>query len=336
MRAKPGENERVAAFRRNAQLEDLLHALNGTLSCAEEQLLAKASALGPDYPVIIVMGPLRSGTTLFMQWLARGGAVAYPTNLLSRFYGAPLVGARVQQLLTDPRFNFRDEMLDFNSQISFESENGKTRGALAPNEFWYFWRRFLPFRDLDWLPDAELHQVVDRDRLVGELSALTRVFGKPFALKGMILNYNIPFLDSIFKKVLFVQIKRDPVMNVASILEARRRQYGSEREWYSFKVREYPLLKDRGPVSQCAGQLHFINKAVTQGMATVSASRKLLVQYEDFCRNPRRVFDQLLEKLAIGKDVTAYNGPSSFEQRRTGDLPNQRAIEKALAEFSAQ
>jgi hypothetical protein len=193
----------------------MLSDLNGTLKCAEEQLLANATTLGQEFPIIFVMGPLRSGTTLFTQWLANTGAVAYPTNLLSRFYGAPAIGAQVQLLLTDPRFNFRNEILDFNSAVSFESENGKTRGALAPNEFWYFWRRFLPFGELDWLSDEELLRVVDQKKLVAELTTLTRVFGKPFALKGMILNYNIPFLDAIFEKAIFIQLRRDPVTQSA-------------------------------------------------------------------------------------------------------------------------
>jgi sulfotransferase family protein len=335
MHTKPEDDERVAAFKRNTQLESLLGTLNGTLRCAEEQLLANASALGPDYPIVFVMGTLRSGTTLFMQWLARGGVAAYPTNLISRFFGAPVVGAQIQLLLTDPRFNFRNEILEFNSSISFESENGKTRGALAPNEFWYFWRRFLPFGELDWLPDEELHRVVDTKRLVGELTALTRVFGKPFALKGMILNYNIPFLDAIFRKALFVQLKRDPVTNVASILEARKAQLGSESAWYSFKIPEYPRLKDLDPVSQCAGQLHYINKAVAQGMATLNADRKLIVQYEDFCENPCHVFDELVEKLHIGKGAAGYKGPPGFARSRAAAVPNRRAIERALGEFAS-
>jgi len=336
MHTKPEEKERVAVFKRNIQLENLLSTLNGALKCAEEQLLSTLSTFGPDYPIMFVMGPLRSGTTLFMQWLATCGFVAYPTNLLSRFYGAPVVGAQIQLLLTDPRFNFRNEILDFTSPISFDSENGKTKGALEPNEFWYFWRRFLPFQELDWLPDEELFRVVDQEKLVGELAALTRVFGKPFALKSMILNYNIPFLNAIFKKALFIQIKRDPVTNVASILEARKRQLGSENEWYSFKIPEYPQLKHLDPVTQSAGQLHYINKAVTQGMAMVDTSRKLVVQYEDFCQNPRQVFNLLIEKMNVTETDISYLGPEKFTLTRVADFPNGAVIEKALTGFEAQ
>ena len=123
-----GDEEREAAFRRNTELERLLKSLNRTLGPAEENLLATASDLGADHPLVFIMGPLRSGTTLFMQWLASSGIVAYPSNLLSRFYAAPAVGAQIQLLLTDPRYNFRDEILDFTGPVTFDSENGKTIG----------------------------------------------------------------------------------------------------------------------------------------------------------------------------------------------------------------
>ena len=327
------DGKRAQAFRRNARLEELLDTLNRFLACSEQAALKQYSEQQMDHPVVFVMGPHRSGTTLFMQWLANSGVVAYPTNMLSRFYGAPLVGASIQILLTDPRFNFRNEILDFNSRIRYDSENGKTEGALAPNEFWYFWRRFLPFRELDWLSDEELFRVVDRKSLVDELSGLTRVFGKPFALKGMILNYNIPYLDSIFKNALFVQIKRDPVTNVASILDARKRQLGSEKEWYSFKIPEYPQLKDLDPITQSAGQLHYINKAVSLGMSNLDEGRRLVVQYESFCQNPVATYAQLVEKLGLDTRPD-YRGPERFSLSRSYDLPQRDGILNALSKFT--
>lgn len=330
------DNHRSHAFKRNLTLETLLSKINDSLSSAENMALRNYSTGYEDYPVIFVMGPHRCGTTLFMQWLANSGLVAYPTNLLSRFYAAPVIGAQIQLMLTDQRYNFRNEIFDFNSPISFESDNGKTKGALAPNEFWYFWRRFLPFHELDWLSDEELFRVVDKEKLVGELETLTRVFGKPFALKSMILNYNIPFLDATFEKAIFIQIKRDPVTNVASILEARKRQLGSEKEWYSFKIPEYSQLKDLDAITQSAGQLHYISAAVTKGMESVSASRKLVVQYEEFCQDPRCVFEELLTKLELSGNGNGYCGPDQFSMSRNPDVEDRELIEKALSEFSVE
>lgn len=321
--------KRTEQFSRNKLLEHLLSELNSELSGAEHEVLSKVS-VEQSFPLILVMGPMRSGTTLFMQWLANTGLVAYPTNLLSRFYQAPILGAKIQLLLTDPRFNFRDELGEFIQQTGYQSENGKTKGALAPNEFWYFWRRFLSEPQRDVWTDNELNQSMDIKTLRAELIGMMGVLEKPFAAKGMLFNYNIPFLDSIFEKILFVQIKRDSVTNVASVLEARKRQLGNETDWYSFKIPEYQQLKELDPITQVCGQVHYINKAVTEGLETVDESRKLVVQYEDFCINPEHFFYELVEKLGV--DAAKYNGPSKFTLSQK-EINNAKLISKAMLDF---
>lgn len=280
------------------------------------------------------MGPLRSGTTLFTQWLANTGLVSYPTNLLSRFYQAPVIGAKIQLLLTDPRYNFRDELGEFSQQAEYKSENGKTKGVLAPNEFWYFWRRFLADPGRDVWSDDELRSTMDTKTMLAELAGVMDVFQKPFAAKGMLFNYNIPFLDSLFDKVLFVQIKRDPLANIASVLDARKRQLGSVETWYSFKIPEYEQLIGLDPVTQVAGQVYYINRAVSTGLRDVADRRKLVVQYEDFCENPARVCGEILARIRPEGPDFSYVGPESFGTTRNADFPNRDAIARAYANFS--
>jgi len=302
---------RTTQFRRNELLEKLLAELGGDLQPAENRLTAHyQQTTGMRYPLILVMGPLRSGTTLFTQWLANTGLIAYPTNLLSRFYQAPIIGAKIQLLLTDPRYNFRDELGEFVQQAEYISDNGKTKGVLALNEFWYFWRRFLAEPGRDVWTDEELRQSMDTRTMLAELAGMMDVFQKPFAAKAMLFNYNIPFLDSILEKVIFVQIKRDPAANAASVLEARKRQLGSESAWYSFKIPEYEQLKNLEPSEQVAAQVHCINEAVTAGLTHVADRRKLVVQYEDFCATPEVYFSHLAELLG---SPASYNGPGSFQ-----------------------
>lgn len=308
------KEERSEEFSKVPDLELLLDELNSNLSSANEKFLSDTA---DRYSKIFVVGPLRSGTTFFTQWLANTGLVAYPTNLLSRFFGAPLVGAKIQQLLTDPRYNFRNEILDFNSDITFSSDNGKTKGALAPNEFWYFWRRFLPFQELDYLPADQLKQKADLAGFRDELNALANIFEKPFAMKAMIMNQNIPELAEQFEKALFIWIRRDPVFNIQSALEARKRQYGDIHTWYSFKIKEYPDLKNLEPLESVAGQIAAINRSVEQGIAMLPARQKLVVKYEDFCRRPQHyhqeIVNQLKEQHSINEDEhTAYGGEQSF------------------------
>lgn len=322
---------RTPQFRRNELLEGLLTELGSDLQVAEQALVSRyASRSEMPYLLILVMGPLRSGTTLFTQWLANTGLVAYPTNLLSRFYQAPILGAKIQLLLTDPRYNFRDELGEFFRQAEYESENGKTKGVLAPNEFWYFWRRFLADPGRDAWSDDELRSTMDTRTMVAELIGLMDVFRKPFAAKGMLFNYNIPFLNSVFDKILFVQIKRNPISNIASILDARIRQHGDSSAWYSFKIPEYDELINQSPVMQAAAQVHYINKAVEAGMNSIPETRRMVVEYEAFCECPEMVFYGLCDK--IGAD-SEYLGPDSFSVSRNLPTMDTREIRRAIDLF---
>jgi len=307
------EFERQPEFKRNEKLEELLSEINSILEVAEAKIVKLFHM--PRYPLIFIVGCARSGSTLMMQWLAKTGKFAYPSNLLSRFYGAPYIGAKIQKLLTDPEYDFNTEIFDFGNEISFSSNLGKTKGALEPNEFWYFWRRFIPNKNPEYLDDKALVQV-NTKQFAAELAAIEAVFDKPVAMKGHILQFNIPFLSNVLKKVLFVFIKRNPLYNIQSLLEARVKYFGDRRPWYSVRPREYDKLIGLDPFCQVAGQIYFTNKAVQHGLKQIDASRWLQVNYEDFCESPGKVFSQILEKLKNqGMDIDnwEYEGPESFQ-----------------------
>lgn len=308
--------KRTKSFKRNTSLESLLSEINSDLWSVEQNLIQNVNL---DLPIVFIVGPHRSGSTLLLQWLANSGIFSYPTNLLSRFYKAPMMGAKLQLLLADERYNYRDELKDFQSELSFQSDNGKTKGALAPNEFWYFWRRFLPFEELDYLPTEALLQKADTKTMVAEFAGMMNVFEKPMALKAMILNYNIDFLDQLFDKAIFIHTKRDPLTNIESALKARERQLGSIDKWYSFKIPEYEKLSKLNPYEQVAGQIFHINQAVESGLSKVAEHKKMTVNYEDFCENPEYFFNELKGKLAKnGYDVDAeYSLPEKFELTRS-------------------
>jgi hypothetical protein len=310
---------RTEKYARVSALEELLWDLNSNIKSANHKYLEDSAER---YTKIFIMGPHRSGSTLFMQWLANTGLVAYPTNLLSRFFGAPLVGAKIQQLLADPDYNFRNEILDFNSDINFSSDNGKTKGALAPNEFWYFWRRFLPFDELDYLPSQQLREKADLNGLRDELNALANILQKPFAMKAMIMNQNISELAEQFDKALFIWIHRDPVFNIQSALEARKRQYGDINTWYSFKIKEYPKLKDLPPLKSVAGQIAAINQSVEQGFGNLPEENKLIIPYEDFCNDPEYYFNKIYDRISESKSSPkiGYSGPKSFNVSKSWRL----------------
>jgi hypothetical protein len=241
--------------------------------------------------------------------------VAYPTNLLSRFFAAPWIGARIQQLLTDPAYNFRDEILDFAAPPDFRSDNGKTTGALAPNEFWYFWRRHLPALAQGWCDSAELARTSDLAALRDQLNGLANIFARPFALKAMILNQNLDLLASQFAKPVFARVRRDPAFNIQSVLAARVRQYGTVERWYSFEVKEFPRLRGLDPLHQVAGQVYAMNTHLARAFATLPDANRLVVDYGEFCRDPRAAHAALLARLqghGACLDAAPYAGEAGF------------------------
>ncbi|MBI5101818.1 MAG: sulfotransferase [Nitrospirae bacterium] len=318
---------------KNPRLEELLRDVNDLLLPSE---IGSIKAFTKSkYPLILIMGCPRSGTTLFLQWLASLGHFCYPTNILSRFYGAPYIGAKIQLMLT--KHDFNNEIFDFNETVPFSSRLGKTKGALAPNEFWYFWRRFFNYGEIQIL-EADALKTVDHETFVSELAAMESVFDKPCAMKGMIANWNIPFLANILEKVLFVHIKRRPFYNIQSLLNARLDYYGSFDGWYSFKPPEYESLKDLTPYEQVSGQIYYTNEAIEKGLEKVGASRVLTVDYEEFCESPERFFEAIRSKLSSQgfERSLIYPGPAKFAHMNHINVTQEevRLIIDAYRKFS--
>lgn len=300
-------------FERNQRLETLLGEINALLEPAERQTLNDYRM--PAQPATLLVGSPRSGTTLVFQWLASLGLFSYPTNWLSRFWKAPYIGAKLQRLLTDPQYQFGHEFTELErAGFSFESSLGKTRGLLAPNEFWYFWRRFFPFKDVHYLSHDELGDV-DVATFTAELAAIEAALEKPLTMKAMIINANIPFVNSVLDKAVFVYVKRHPFYNAQSLLDARRAFSGNSGDWYSFRPRQYPSLKRFDPIGQVTGQIYYFNDEIERALSEIDQNRWLQITYEDFCSDPAAIYAALMQKLRHQGLVVerSYDGPPNFE-----------------------
>lgn len=328
------EAGRTAAFTRNESLEGLLGELEELLRPAEELALRRGPERGR--PVVLVVGAPRSGTTLMVQWLAASGALAYPTNLLSRFYHAPAIGARIQQLLTDPRFAHRDELEGIAHPIGFESDLGKTRGPLAPNEFWYFWRRFLPSTDIE--PLGERVRDADVVGLRSALNAMTDVFGRAMVMKGMMLQYDIAVMGEALPEVVFLHVERDACSNARSILNARRRFFGDEARWYSARPPGFEALLDLEPAEQAAGQVLLTNERIRSGLQQLPHERQLHVSYEAFCADPQGTWARVSERLGDQAGPLPARHPHSEPFRATeppgAEDPVRGAVDRLSQELS--
>lgn len=277
-------DKRTANYKRNQGLESLLKHLEGILGPVDAEL-CQQEFTAPQHPVLLLVGNPRSGTTLMMQFLARLGVFAVPSNLLSRFYYAPHIGALIQKLLCDPAFAYKQELPEFEGSFTFKSDLGKTVGALSPNDFYYFWRRYLPIYDPQPMTAEQLQQV-DRAGMNAGLAGIEAGLEKPVALKAKILQYNLDCIPALLDKPLVVYLSRNPFYIMQSTLIAREKFYGTRDIWWSVKPPEYDQLKDLSVHEQIAGQIYHTHRRISAGLSELPEVNRLHIDYGDFCADP--------------------------------------------------
>lgn len=290
----------------NAKLDELIVELRQLLEPVQRQV--DAQYVMPKWPVGLILGPPRSGTTVFLQFLASTGCFSYPSNLLSRFAYAPYVGALVQKMLLDPAFDPNGDFSDIRSELSFGSELGKSKGALATNEFFHFWRTSLNKYFPAPFTDRELDEI-DYARLSAGLASIEAAFGQPFCAKGMLLQYNLGAFFERQPYSFYFRLVRDPIYVCQSILFAREKYFGSRDEWWSSQPEQYADLKDRDVYEQIAGQVYYTEKAIDEGLSEVPAENQLTICYEQFCSDPASVYRQIVDKY----EVLGYQLPSALK-----------------------
>lgn len=297
-------------FRKDTNLEKVLEELNNEFKDSFSNELKCTNR-----PIILIMGCPRSGSTLLLQYLSQLGVFSYPTNLIARFYKNPYVGIKIQQALYD--FDPLNQ-LDFKvKEEKFSSTLGKTYGVEAPSEFWYFWRQYFNFSKSknNYLNSDQLSKI-NTNEFITKLSAFENLISRPLVMKGMMLNWNIPFLHSIYDKFIFINLKRDIIPNAQSLLKARKKYFDNINEWYSFKPEEYNFLKNKKPGEQVVGQVYYTQKAVEEGLKNIPNKNIINISYKEFCENP----------FSLVKSIQ-----NSFEQ--FGDKLNIESIETQIKEM---
>lgn len=149
-----------------------------------------------DFPIMFIVAPPRSGTTLLYQLITLRYDVFYPTNLIAKFYNNP--------------YDFLKKIGDldiFSPRITsdFKSDLGNTNNLFEPHEWGWFWEKFL---------------YKNENTLVNELSEIQSLYPKPMIFKNIYFNYNIEFLANTINQSIFLRIKRDEIDTINSIYNA--------------------------------------------------------------------------------------------------------------------
>lgn len=249
-------------------VESARHLAMTPLLPLEAMLRSRVGAEGTQDPVVFVIGPPRSGTTLLYEWLVSSFHFSYFSNLAHRFYNSPLA---VSWLFRGHISNWRG---------SYSSRLGHIAGWGSPNEGGWLWNQYLP-PDVDSLGSLSAKQVL---RLRALVYGTRSIFAQPFLNKNVMHSCRIDLLSELFPGCVFIEVRRSVADNIRSIVRARRSHPTSER-WWSVMPRAAKDYLDADHITQAYVQVTEVQREIEASIAGLGQDRRIVVDYDDFCQN---------------------------------------------------
>ena len=242
----------------------------------------------PGHPMLFFFGLPRCGKTFFSQVLTNCLDLGYPDNLTARFWRAPHIGITLSKILRRTT----------DAETSFSSDHGKTRGVLDPHDFAYFWHEHLKINVIPY-DYQSVRTEINWSNLRKALQGFTNAFGKACIMKGVNPSYHINEMAAAYEKSLFIYVKRDSIDCAVSLYRARQKNFGNLEQWYgqtpSSEV--YDQLKSEPYNIQIGGQLKHLSKLYDSQLEKLDPSRYLIVDYREFCSNPTREIQKIVDRV---------------------------------------
>lgn len=296
------------------RLEKLFKSVNTSLQEQEEELIEYYTNYSSQQPLLFICYAPRSGSTLFSQTLAASQEFNYVTNLVARFWKAPLVAMELQRSLKAATSNADSQLAD-----QFQSTFGATSGIDQPHEFGFFWNSCIPYgKDSHFVAEKEFQEehLLSTQR---HLNAMRRFSDKPFFVKNAIAGINVHVLKRVFPTARFLIILREADKIAQSILRAREKLYGDKTAWWSLMPESSARIREEMPLpeEQIVCQVRDIYDTIYQGLTDVN-ERCAVVEYETFCSNPMQVVSKLLSFLNVESDLEQLTKkiPPAFQASR--------------------
>lgn len=266
-----------------------------------------ASAPAKSLPLVLIVGPPRSGTTLVYQALAYCLDVSYPNNLSALF----------------PRSPITTNGLANRHRPDFQSFYGQTARMSGPNDAFHIWNRWLGsdrYVTRTDLSDAEIQDMCQF------FSAWTQKFDKPLLNKN---NRNVHCIDRLavqLPNAYFVGISRDAASVARSLIRARAIVQGDKNIGWGLQCREnHGRTKALGYVQDVCDQVRQNEKDLHEKLATVEPSRVISFDYEEFCTEPDGCIDILVSRipgLVLRKNAFRL-GRKAFQVSNSGVLSEE-------------
>ncbi|MEI8394542.1 MAG: sulfotransferase [Rhodospirillaceae bacterium] len=290
------ENDlRLSNFRKPPSTEQRLAEMNKILQPLQASF---ETAVSPRLPVLFIIGPPRSGSTLMSQLIGQSGLFGILNNFVARFWLAPAVGAMI------------DRAISFSAssgESSFLNKHGVTAGWSEPHEFGYFWDRWFDFgQETHNLTEEERAQV-DVAGLLRALASIENGFEKPLSFKNNTwCTFQADFIARCLPKALFVVCRRNSLFIAQSLMESRRERYGRDDLWWSLRPSRYREILACPCWEQVAWQALDVEREMEESVARIDPARVVDAGYSRLCNTPGDIIEEIRTRCAeLGSPLPA-------------------------------
>lgn len=278
-------------------------------------------------PVILVMGPPRSGSTFIYQVLATSLPVSYLNNFGALFSKAPLVASKFFHHF------FKNPL------PSFRSYYGNTEKFSDPNDGFSLWNRWLG--NDRYAPKREVPQHL-KEEMNHFFHAWTTTFKKPFINKNNRNTTCADILASSLDNAYFVFVKRDPVFVAQSLLLAREEIQGDRKIGWGLGCNHVATHHEPdAELHHVAEQVAWIYSKLEQQMQSIPSNRLILIDYESFCHDPNpvvldiyeRIWNKILSPSGLPKPLQPFKASQSIRLPQSEFDQLQRLVRHYLMEY---
>jgi hypothetical protein len=246
---------------------------------------------------LFVVGAPRSGTSILSNCLTRYSNVSFCPRSLQYLNKYNITNATLIKLLALYSFYFKKQGLNLHLE-------GKS--------------------DILWNHFMKLDDPIKRKRLIDNISMFSSKNTNCVFVNKRIANVNmLEELSLAFPNSAIVHISRDPVDTIMSILNMRKKTFGTFDQRWGVFVKEMPK-QNSDPIVDCAIQYMKIMEVIEQAKNLFNTF--IDVSYRDFCHNPFEIL------TVIAKKTNHLGCLNSIPEVRFHRNPGDEKVKKVVQE----
>ncbi len=283
-------------------LRSILKYGSPLISSLEKSAIKKYGSREGDHPCIFIIGPPRSGSTIFYQLITSLLDLSYIDNLANLARNNPFFGMKLSRAL------FRGK-----SHQSFSSNYGRTTegGLHAPAEALFFYK---------WFP-GDRHYTVPSDLNPKQVKALnetiygiTNMLEKPLVIKNLSFSVRLQALREFMPDARYVVLRRDPLYTAQSILLGMRNNHQPENKVWGILPKDFKELEGLDPHEMVVRQVNQIEKQIFTDLKKIPAEKVLYVDYELLGENLDSTLEHVIKLCRPG---IVHKSPMALPEIKT-------------------